>query len=149
MPFIVIALYPFRKKLRYSKKVTVLLIVAVTLVQIGLGIHASFFAGENKNALSLASTLIYAIFYFWSVKGNIGKILFTLIMISNIANFIVVSSKCLEGFIFPELARQSYRWSFSVMLFSMELIILVPLFFYIKNKYTSAIEQEADNFQWR
>lgn len=35
--------------------------------------------------------------------------------------------------LFPELARQSYRWSFSFLLFLIEIILCIPLFFYIKN----------------
>ena len=33
---------------------------------------------------------------------------------------------------FPELARQSYRWSFSFVFFLVEIILCVSLFFSIK-----------------
>lgn len=53
------------------------------------------------------------------------------------------------GLLFPSLATQSYRWSFSLMLFIVEAVISVPLFFYMKTVYTSAIEKEPSGFEWR
>lgn len=54
-----------------------------------------------------------------------------------------------EGLLFPSLATQSYRWSFSLMLFIVEAVISVPLFFYMKTVYAPAIEKEPSGFEWR
>ncbi len=147
-PYIIIAVYPFKNHLRYSKTVTVLQIVLAIFVQIGLGIQAAFFADDYKGLLSIASTLIYWGFYLWVVKANLGKMLFTLLMLSNISNFIVSSSKCFEGIIFPLLAIQSYRWSFSAVMIVEQILILIPLFIYIKKKYAPAIEKASTGFMW-
>lgn len=147
-PYILLAIYPFQKMFRYSKKTTFFLIGLVTIVQISLGILANFYV-KNVGLLSVFSTLIYAVFYFFAIKSNWGKILFTLLMISNIANFVVMSSKCLEGIFFPELARQNYRWSFSLMMFLVEIVIFIPLFIYIKKIYSKAMEEKASIKQWR
>ena len=149
VPYILLAIYPFRKTLRYSKKATLFLIGLVTFVQIFLGLLANFYVGKYVGLLSVFSTLIYAVFYFFTIKSNLGKTLFTLIMISNIANFVVMSSKCLEGIFFPELALQDYRWSFSLMMFLVEIIIFTPLFLYIKNVYSKAMDEKANIKQWR
>lgn len=69
-------------------------------------------------------------------------------MISNVANLAVISSKCIEGYLFPELARQSYRWSFSFLLFLVEIILCIPLFFYIKKIYKPAVEQKSSGMEW-
>ena len=135
--------------LRYSKKVTFFLIGLVTLVQIFLGIMANFYVGKNVGLLSAISTLIYGVFYFFVIKSNFGKTLFTLLMISNIANFVVMSSKCLEGIFSPELARQNYRWSSSLTMFLIEFLIFIPLFYYLKNVYSKAMEEKANIKQWR
>ena len=95
------------------------------------------------------STVLYAAFYFFAVKKHFGKTFFTLLMISNIANCAVIAAKCSEGLLFPSLATQSYRWSFSLMLFIVEAVISVPLFFYMKNVYTPAVEKEPSSFEWR
>lgn len=149
LPYIVIAIYPFRKKLRFSKKTTIVTICLATIIQIVLGIMARLLDGNYVGFLSVISTLIYAGFYFSIVKDNFGKTLFTLLILSNVANFVVMSSKCFEGIFFPELARQSYRWSFSLMMVIIQIIVLIPLFIYIKIKYCPAIAQKVYTYQWR
>lgn len=148
LPYIVFVVYPFRNKLRFNKAFTAVIIALATFVQIGLGIWACFFAGESKGLVSIISTAVYAGFYFLIVKADIWKMLFTLLMLSNINNFIVIASKCFEGMLFPHLAMQIYRWSFSVMTIAVQLLIMVPFFFYMKKKFTPAVEYNADNLSW-
>lgn len=149
LPFLALAVYPFRRSLRFSKGVTVGLITAVVCVQIFLGNWAAFSQKNNAGLISAVSTVLYATFYFLAIKKNIGKTLFTLLMISNIANFAVISAKSLEGMFFPELAVQSYRWSFSLMLFAVEAVIALPIFRYMKIIYTPALEKEPSGVEWR
>lgn len=149
LPFLALALYPFRGSLRFSKRVTAILIALLTVIQLGLGAWVAFGPRDNAAAVSAVSTVLYAVFYFLAVKKHFGKTFFTLLMISNIANLAVISSKCLEGMLFPELAGQSYRWSFSLMLFISEAILAVPLYFYMKSVYTPAVEKEPSGFEWR
>ena len=66
LPLMVLALYPFRHRLRFSKTATVGLVVALSLVQIFLGWQAAFFS-TNAGLLSAVSTLLYAAFYFFAV----------------------------------------------------------------------------------
>lgn len=131
LPLMVLALYPFRHRLRFSKTATVGLVVALSLVQIFLGWQAAFFS-TNAGLLSAVSTLLYAAFYFFAVKVKVGKTGFTLLLLSNNASFIVITSKCLEGILFPSLAYESYRWSFSLCMLMTEAIIWGPLFIYMK-----------------
>lgn len=149
LPFLFLALYPFRHNLRFSFKITGLLIGALTIIQLFLGFWAAFFSGGKAGLISAISTLLYAAFYFFTIRKHFGKTFFTLLMISNIANFAVIAAKSTEGQIFPSLAVQSYRWSFSLTLFIVELVIFIPLFMYIKTIYTPAIEKEPSGFEWR
>ena len=149
LPFLVLALYPFRRSLRFSGKVTGILIGLVTALQLLLGAWAAFSNGNDAGKISAVSTVLYAAFYFLAVKKHFGKTFFTLLMISNIANLAVISAKTLEGLLFPALAVQSYRWSFSLMLFIVEVILSVPLFLYMKTVYTPAVEKEPSGFEWR
>lgn len=148
-PFLALALYPFRRSLRFSPSITALLIGILTFIQLILGFWAAFFPGKSTGVISATSTLLYAAFYFFSVKKHLGKTFFTLLMISNIANLAVVAAKCLEGLIFPTLATQSHRWSFSLMLLLTEIVISVPLFIYIRNVFTPAVEREPSGREWR
>ncbi len=148
MPFLILAIYPFRRSLRFSRPVTFLLVSVMTVIQLALGFWAAF-SDSRAGLISAVSTAFYAAFYFLAVKKHFGKTLFTLLMISNIANFAVIAAKCAEGQLFPSLATQNYRWSFSLMLFIVELAISVPLFIYIKRVYTPAVEKEPSGFEWR
>lgn len=148
-PFLVLALYPFRHCLRFSKVITGTLIGFLTVIQVLLGAWVSFVPGNHSAIASAVSTILYAAFYFLAVKKHFGKTLFTLLMISNLANLAVISAKCLEGLFFPTLATQDYRWSFSLMLFAVEAVLSVPVFLYMRSVYTPAVEKEPSGLEWR
>lgn len=148
LPFMLLALYPFRGQLRFGKPVTALLILLLTAVQIGIGITAVF-AGERKGALSVVSTIIYASFYLISIKASFGKILFTLLMISNVANLVVIDAKCLEGLLFgTEMARQSYRYTNSVCMAICGVAAAIPLFLYFRGYYSDGLNKQAGALAW-
>lgn len=149
LPFLALALYPFRHCLRFSRRMTAVLIGILTMLQLFLGFWAAFDSDGRAGLISAVSTFLYAAFYFLAVKKHFGKTFFTLLMISNLANLAVITAKTAEGLLFPTLAVQSYRWSFSLMLLAVELVIFVPLFFYIKTVYTPAVEKEPSGFEWR
>lgn len=125
LPYLILALYPFRNRLRFSKPVTILFTVFVSLLQISCGFLAVYLASEGIGLLSAFSTAIYFVFYLSSIKTHFGKTLFTLLMLSNIANLIVVISKCLEGILAPRLALLPYRWSFSAVMLLVQMLILI------------------------
>ena len=139
--------FPFR--LRFSVKITVCIIVVISFIQMGLGLWAAFFSGGKAALASAVSTAVYVVFYFIAVKVNFGKALFTLLMISNTANFVVAAAKCIEGKIFPELAVQTYRWSFSLIMLFVLAVVWIPLFIYTKKVYTPAVEKEPTGIEWR
>lgn len=136
LPFIILALYPFRGQLRFGRAGTLLLFFLLTAIQVNLGMMAAF-GSSSKALLSGLTTLIYGIFYFTAVKASFGKALFTLLMLSNIANFVVVASKCSERLIFGEfMARQSYRWSYCVCM------LVITLFYYFRTYYSDGINKQ-------
>ncbi|MFQ9058124.1 MAG: hypothetical protein ACLR5P_05920 [[Eubacterium] siraeum] len=50
LPFMALALYPFRSRLRFSVKITVCIIVVISFIQMGLGLWAAFFFGRKGGA---------------------------------------------------------------------------------------------------
>lgn len=149
LPFLLLALYPFRRNLRFSKIITGMLIVLLTIIQILLGAWVSFAPGNHTAAASVVSTILYIAFYLMAVKNHFGKTLFTLLMISNLANLTVVSAKCLEGFFFPVLATQDYRWSSSLMFFAVEICLSGPVLLYMKTVFVPTVTSESSGSEWR
>ena len=81
LPFLALALYPFRHSLRFSRGVTGILIGLLSVIQVLLGAWVSFVPGNHAAIASALSTALYAAFYFLAVKKHFGKTLFTLLMI--------------------------------------------------------------------
>lgn len=67
------ALYPFRRRLRFSPAVAAALVAVLTLLQMGLGLCAAFFTPGRGSFLSAVSTGLYAVFYFLAGAGLPGK----------------------------------------------------------------------------
>lgn len=149
LPYLLLALFPFRDNLRYSRKHTTALIVLLTLCQIGIGMWVILWEPEYKGFLSFLSTLTYALFYCFAVKAKLGKTLFLLLLISNAANFIVMFSKCLEYICFPKLALQPYRITFSIVMLCVQCLLLPVLFWFIRTYIHPVLVYPAVNTIWR
>lgn len=148
LPFLVLGLMPFREKMRFSPRVTLLLITLLTAMQIFTGIVCTFYAGAYVAVLSALSTLLYAGFYFLAVRDSAGKIVFTLLMLSNVANLVVVCSKCAEGLIFGDIALESYRWTHSLCMAGVHLFTTLPLGIYIHRRYVPALTGRGLGAVW-
>ncbi len=148
LPYILLALAPFRRGLRFSEGRVTLLVSLAAAVQILLGCLAAF-SPLPSGLLSVLSTVIYAGFYFLVIRAHAGKIAFMLLMLSNVANLIVSISKCIEGYVFPAMALEDYRWSFSVIMLGVELLLLTPLYLYVRKNFSGAFEKGNVRAIWR
>ena len=149
LPYLLLALFPFRDSLRFSKKNTAALIVLLTLCQIGIGIWVILFDPPYKGFLSIFSTLIYGIFYCFCIKEHMGKALFLLLLISNVANFIVMFSKCIEYLFFPKMALQPYRFTFSIVQLCIQCLLLPALFWFIQKYICPVLVCATSGNIWR
>ncbi len=148
VPFTLLAVYPFRRSLRFSETVTVILIVLLSLIQIALR-AAAVFGGEDKGMLTGLATLAYAVFYFIVVRAHPGKMIFTLLVLYNIADLVVIDSKCIEGLIFgADMALQSYRWTASFTMLIVSMLVLLPLAVYFRKYYAVSINRQPKGSPW-
>ena len=149
LPYIGLAIYPFTEKLRFSKQKTISFIIILAAFQSIMGVYATTCSQGQKGLISLISTACYAAFYFVAVKEKFGKLVFVLLIVSNFANFVVMAAKWLEGQIFPQMAFQNNRWTFSVCTFVIQLIF-VPLMFIFFKKYIKEVAYIETNANlWR
>lgn len=136
LPLLIVAVYSFRRHLRFSYATTNILVVVMCLLQIGIGFVAAF-TGVGSNIMSLVSTVIYAGLLFLVIKDSAGRIIFVLLALYNVGNLVVVLSKCLESIFFGEMALETYRWSMCVCMLVLHLLITVPVGFYTRKYFTS------------
>lgn len=134
LPLLILTIYPFWNKLRFSKGVTFFGIGLLYASRIVLTFFMS--VAERRGLLVLLGTFLYAAFFFIFVKDSIGKGLFLLLMLSNISNLILTAAKVTERYLFPTLYKTPYRWSSSLTFLLMEALILIPLFFYFKKVFS-------------
>lgn len=149
LPYLNLALYPFKDKLRFSRGKLAGLIILLALIQVILWGWTVITPYDETARTSLLCTAYALIFYFVAVKAHVGQITFTLLMLYNISSFVEVASKCIESFIFPDLAVQSYRWSFTLIMLILEIIILVPFFQYIKRYYAPIFQRKISASTWK
>ena len=149
MPFLILAIYAFRRRLRFSQAVTNVLMILMCLLQIGIGFVAAF-STLGSNVVSVVSTVVYAGLLFLLVKDSIGKVIFVLLVLFNVGNLVAVFGKFLESAIFGEIALQPYRWSLSVCMVMLHLLITVPVAFYIHKYFNSKtpIQARCWNYLW-
>ncbi len=145
LPLVLLAVYPFRDKLRFPKGVTICSMIFLYCVRILFTYLTSI--AERRGVLVLLGTFVYALFFFAFVKEEIWKCLFPLLMMSNISNLLLTAAKVTEKYMFPSLYETPYRWSSSLTFLMMEILILLPLFFYFKNVFVKATIEE--NKAWK
>lgn len=147
MPFLIIAMYPFRRHLRFSYAVTNTLLVVMALVQLCLG-YTIAFSPISLEIISPISTAIYAGFYFLVIKDHIGRLSFVLLVFTNLGNMVTVCAKCLEGLIFGDIALETYRWSLLICLIFMHGLITVPVAFYVKKYFTREVPIQTKSWAY-
>lgn len=150
LPPLFLALYPFRDRLRFRLPGIFAMGLVLIVFQIASGFQVAF-SEQSTAVISLLGTAVYAIFYFWVVKDHYSKMLFTLLMLSNITNLVVSASKCLEHIIFGQIALEPYRWTFSLCMAACYLTIMIPVFLYFRTWYTKgmAIQTGSKSGFWR
>ena len=115
LPHMVLVLYAFRGHWRFNKKIMFTItffawVIEMTLTQFDFYI----IPGSNKPAKNIMEIIVYIVFIFVALKEHIGKLVFTVLALSNLGNIMVIGGKCLEGLIFPEFALRRYHFTYTL-----------------------------------
>lgn len=138
MPFLLLALYLFRRHLRFPRHTIIVLLIGMALLQTVMGFLTAFFFVSSE-VMSLFSTFVYAGFFFLAVKDHPGRQTFVLLALANLGNLVSICAKCMEGMLFGELALQNYRWSMLVCMLVMHALITLPITLYVRRYFTSSV----------
>lgn len=146
LPLLLLALLPFQNQLRFSRRTTGVVVALVILAQIVLCLAISII-DVPLWALPLFLSGAFIPGCFFLVKARFGKVMFTVLALSSIANLLAVVSGCLDNLIWGEFDQQAYRWIRCLCEVAINLMVTVPLFFYSRSQYTVAVS--IDNITWK
>lgn len=150
LPLIMLAFYPFRDKRRFSAAVTAFLQEMILLIWMAISLLNAYFAKSMAlmAIVEIIGFVVIAALFVFSLHGHPGKMLFICFMIINVGYMMTVTSKCLEGYLFPDLVMDRYRWSASLCLGIVSPFILVPVFYFLKWEKNNLIEDILPNYVW-
>ena len=151
LSYLILAIMPFWDRLRFSKKATYFVIGGFGLIQIFFSMWAGLWANESYRGLvSGAALIVYLILFAIIIKAHFGKKLFMLIMLINISSFINIAGKYFENLFFGKVAwEKTYALSYSLCVFALQLLILIPVGFSIIKLFKGAIENEMVRSAWK
>ena len=134
IPLLMLAFYPFREKRRYSLEITAFFYEAILIVWLALSLGNAYLSSSPlmMAIIEIVGLVLIAMLYVAALKGHPGKMLFFCFMLINVGYMLTVTSKCLEGYLFPALVLDRYRWSASVCLCIVSPFILVPVYYFMK-----------------
>ena len=150
-PYTIPVLCAFRSRWRFGRSGTFLLIALITALVTAATTFRLFSSTGHSPLYEVGFALLYVAFIFLTIRDHIGKLAFTVLLIMNLGNLIVVVSKCIEGLLFPALALLRYHYSYSLIMLVVE-IILLPLIYRIIFRGISTDadgDDEATRYMWR
>lgn len=150
-PLLMLAFYPFYEKKRFSFPVTVLIYNLIIALWLVISIINAYFNGSRTRmgVLEAICIILIAILYASAFKTHPGKMLFFCFMLFNVGYMVTMVSKFLEGFLFPDLVLDGYRWSASVCLAVTTPFILIPVFCFFKWEKQMIEEISEPAYVWQ
>lgn len=156
-PFMLLALYAFRDHWRFGKKATYVFVSIVLIFQMTLTQFDLFLPSADHELFNIIRSVCYIAFIFAVLKAHLGKLTFTVLVLSNLGEFAVFGGNCLERFFFPEYTSLIYHFTFSLfmlLVLAVELPVIYLLVF--KNICThsetpdvSTDHEKIGSFMWR
>lgn len=148
LPFVILSIYTFNDRLRFSKKVTYLACVGLFVVQCLTRYYSAFQNEESILWLSLLRLIVFLSGYAILIDVRFGKLLFMELIFANMGNFIIIAAVCLERNLFPEIEHRMYCWHTSVVMILLHLLITLPFSFSIRKYYKPMITHRIIGKSW-
>lgn len=147
LPYMLLALAPFHKSLRFSRTVTTILVLLAALLQIPLYL-VDLLVGIPAPLLTLLGASLDIAACFLLIRASAGKIVFLFLLLSNVANLLSSLSKCIEGLLFHGQAAESYHLTHSLLLLLLALVAVPLLYLYMRRYYAAGFAQNKDGGHW-
>ena len=155
-PFVIFVLYSFRGHWRFGKRATYIIVCTVFLFQMTLSQIELYLPSANHLLFNITRSGCYVGFIFFVLKEHLGKLVFTVLTLSDLSDFAVFCGKCLKGIFFPEYSSITYHFTFSlfmllVLVFELPLVYLLVFRNICTHGETAELEdqEKAGDFMWR
>ncbi len=153
-PYMLLVLYSFRGRWRFGKSVTMLLLAAATISQVSLNTFRFFSPYVQNPVFDVIISVIYIGFIFLAVKERFGKLIFTVLILMDLGNLVVVVSKCFEGMFFPQEALLRYHFTYSLFMIPVLSLLITAVYLLILKDITADSDPDseqsaASGFLWR
>lgn len=116
LPFVLLVLYSFRGHWRFGEKVTFALVGFILTFQMALTLFEQYWPSANHLFTNITRSGCYVIFIFTVLKEHIGKLVFTVLALSNLSDFAVFGGRCLEASFFPDYPQLENHFTFSLFM---------------------------------
>ena len=144
-PYMLLVLFSFKKRFRFSTRITVLLLAAATVSQVTLNTFRFFSPQVQNPVFDIIIAAIYVGFIFLAIKERFGKLVFTVLVLMNLGNLVVVTSKCVEGFFFPQEALLRYHFTYSLIMIPVLAVMLPAVYFLLFRGITNDSREPERN----
>ena len=144
-PYMLLVLFSFKKRFRFSTRITVLLLAAATVSQVTLNTFRFFSPQVQNPVFDIIIAAMYVGFIFLAIKERFGKLVFTVLVLMNLGNLVVVTSKCVEGFFFPQEALLRYHFTYSLIMIPVLAVMLPAVYFLLFRGITNDSREPERN----
>ena len=153
-PQVILVAKAFRSRWRFRGSVSVPLMMLASLcymVITPLGVFLPI-PGPIQD---ITISAFYIGLIFLCIREQIGKLIFVILILMNFGNLNLVASKCLEGFLFPEYALMRYRYTFSLCMIPIVVILSILVYKLIfkdicsKDMEDDLPGENQDSLMWR
>ena len=127
-PYMVLVLLSFRGHWRFKKWVTFLLAFSAIFAQMMIIVIRKYYVEIPGQVEDLISSALYIAFIFLTIREHIGKLIFTVLVLTTLGDFVIMSAKNLEGLFFPEQAALAYHYTYHIFILFM-LVLVLPVIY--------------------
>ena len=151
VPLSILAFYPFRGKRRFSPEVTAFFFEGILLIWMFISLVNAYFSGTTfiMAVVELVGLVAIAVLYVATINGHPGKMLFFCFLLINVGYMVSVTTKCLEGFLFPNYVMDRYRWTASLCLCIVSPLILIPVYYFMKWEKDNISQDQQPGYIWK
>lgn len=142
-PYMILILCSFRGRWRFNKKVTFLIVFLLLTVQLTLVAVKLLTRNTYDTIWNLSASIIYIGFIFVAIKEHIGKLIFTVLALTNLGDFNITCAKCIEGIFFHDQALEGYNYTYLLMILLVISIILPVIYMLIFKGISSPVSDSS------